>query len=91
MNLNPCQNCPVGEWGFCYHAEYGKCIHAKNKQGKVHEKKITRTDLEALNYFQLINVAEYLQVEYYEHFDQGELIEAILDKEDKEKEMEGSL
>jgi hypothetical protein len=32
MKNNPCLNCTAGEWGFCYHLEYGECIHHKNRE-----------------------------------------------------------
>lgn len=25
----PCETCTVGDWGACYHLEYGRCKHAK--------------------------------------------------------------
>lgn len=80
MKTNPCLNCFAGGWGFCYHAEYGECVHAKNKE-KYMKKQYTKTELETLDFFQLIYVAENLQVENYEHFAQPELIAAIIDKQ----------
>jgi|GEM_PF-4131758 len=85
MKNNPCQNCTVGEWGGCYTPEYGECMHHKNRE-KYMKKQFTRTELEALDFFQLIHVAEYWQVENYEHFAQPDLIEAILNEQITEPE-----
>ena len=32
MKNNPCTNCKAGEWGACYHQEYGECTHAATKE-----------------------------------------------------------
>lgn len=56
------------------------------------QKQYTETQLKALDFFQLINLAEHLQVENYEHYVQAELVEAILDKQtEMYKEMEVTL
>lgn len=82
MKNNPCLNCTAGEWGFCFHLEYGECIHHKNKELFM-QKQYTETELKALDFFQLIDLAERLQVENYEHYVQAELVEAILEKQNE--------
>lgn len=81
MKNNPCDGCTAGEWGFCYHQEYGPCAHAKYKT--IMKKTYDILELQKMDFFQLIAVAEKLQVENYEHLAGQELIYAILDKQYK--------
>ena len=73
-------NCAAGDWGFCYHQEYGKCIHAENKSNNM-KKTYSLKELLELDIIQLIELAEKLQIEKDKHLNKYDLIRAIREKQ----------